>query len=344
MPASESKTIVCVLGMHRSGTSLAMRLLNVVGIDVGPEESLVAAGPANPQGFWEHGGIVRLNQQLLKWLGGACLRPPNPSSGWELAHELDVLRTRARQLLQEDFGGLARWGWKDPRSCITLPFWRTVVSPTHYVLCVRDPRDVARSLEHRDRLTAASALHAWALHMRSAILLTAEENRLCLTYEAVVANPTRDLRRLTTFLGLPLTDEGLHDAAQSTVDPALRHHDSRTEPPELQDALVAQGFGAAVDAHQALSSSETDYDTARWFLDRALHLVQPVVEQEARAAAEMWHADRRRGLEEVIGCVPPGESFVLIDRMRSGNQRRHRGPPSSPFPRGRWLLLGAAVG
>ena len=34
-------TIVCILGMHRSGTSLVSRVLNVLGVYLGPEEHLM---------------------------------------------------------------------------------------------------------------------------------------------------------------------------------------------------------------------------------------------------------------------------------------------------------------
>ena len=33
-------TIVCILGMHRSGTSLVSRMLNVLGVELGPDEHL----------------------------------------------------------------------------------------------------------------------------------------------------------------------------------------------------------------------------------------------------------------------------------------------------------------
>lgn len=44
-------TIVCVIGMHRSGTSLVTRILNLLGVDLGPAEQLMAPYAVdNPKG------------------------------------------------------------------------------------------------------------------------------------------------------------------------------------------------------------------------------------------------------------------------------------------------------
>src|SRR5262245_57953734 len=57
--------IICVLGMHRSGTSVAARLMNLLGIDLGVEEHLLGPQPDNPKGFWEYQPILALNEELL---------------------------------------------------------------------------------------------------------------------------------------------------------------------------------------------------------------------------------------------------------------------------------------
>ena len=42
-----------VVGMHRSGTSIVSRLLNLLGAHLGPEDDLMPPKPDNPTGFWE---------------------------------------------------------------------------------------------------------------------------------------------------------------------------------------------------------------------------------------------------------------------------------------------------
>ena len=75
--------VVCVLGMHRSGTSLLTRVLNLLGVGLGPEGHLMPADKFNPKGFWEHHGIVNLNDEILETLGGTWRFLPKMPAGWE---------------------------------------------------------------------------------------------------------------------------------------------------------------------------------------------------------------------------------------------------------------------
>src|ERR1051326_3937827 len=137
--AMSDAKVVCVLGMHRSGTSLITRMLNFLGVDLGPEEHLLEPAECNPKGFWEHQGFVAINDAVLEQLGGHWDEPPRCSSGWERLPKLNALKTRARSLIQKEFATAQQWGWKDPRTCLTLPFWQDLLPSMHYVLCGREP-------------------------------------------------------------------------------------------------------------------------------------------------------------------------------------------------------------
>src|ERR1700722_12084882 len=152
--------IVCVLGMHRSGTTVAARLINLLGIDLGAEEHLLGPRPDNPKGFWEHGPIVELNEEILRRLGGNWREPPPLPPGWETSADFGDLRRRARDLVARSFAS-ADWGWKDPRTCLTLPFWKRILPPSHYVICMRSPAEVAASLEQRDGLPREKSIRLW---------------------------------------------------------------------------------------------------------------------------------------------------------------------------------------
>src|SRR5438309_5043020 len=100
---------LCITGMHRSGTSMVARLLNVCGLGLGPEDELLPAAFDNPRGFWENVHFVRLNDALLRAWGGPWDRPP-PGAGTTP----DELRSRALGLVGR-LAGPGPWGWKDPR-------------------------------------------------------------------------------------------------------------------------------------------------------------------------------------------------------------------------------------
>src|SRR2546425_6536349 len=119
--------VVCVLGMHRSGTSLLTRIINLLGVYLDPEESLMKASKWNPKGFWEHQGIIDINDEILVRFGGSWGCPPVFPDHWHKAPQLDDLRDRARRLMAKDFGDAAVWDWKDPRTYLTLPFWQMLI-------------------------------------------------------------------------------------------------------------------------------------------------------------------------------------------------------------------------
>ena len=57
--------MICVLGMHRSGTSLATRALHLLGVSLGPDEHLMRPRADNPLGFFEHQPLTDLNDEIL---------------------------------------------------------------------------------------------------------------------------------------------------------------------------------------------------------------------------------------------------------------------------------------
>ena len=70
--------------MFRTGSSLVAGILNRLGVNMGPRARLLAPNPTNPAGFWEHIGIIGLNEELLDRLGGTWFDPPPRPAGFEL--------------------------------------------------------------------------------------------------------------------------------------------------------------------------------------------------------------------------------------------------------------------
>jgi hypothetical protein len=81
---------------------------------------------------------------------------------------LVALRPRAATLVAR-MAPHAPWGWKDPRLCLTLPFWRTIVPDLHVVACVRDVSAVVRSLHRRGRATDEFGVSLWVEYNRRLI-------------------------------------------------------------------------------------------------------------------------------------------------------------------------------
>ncbi len=218
--------IICILGMHRSGTSLVSKILNILGIYLGPEAHIMQPGPHNPKGHWEHNMLTALNDEILARFGGSWHEVPVFPPGWETSPELADLRQRARAILQEDFATAELWGWKDPRNCLTLPFWQRLLPSMKYVICLRNPVDVARSLEQRDGFSLEKGVHLWLTHVKSALEHTAGQPRLFIFYEDVMENWQLELERLAQFLERPklAAQPEIQKAVQEFIEEELQHH------------------------------------------------------------------------------------------------------------------------
>ena len=214
---------LCITGMHRSGTSMATRLLNLCGLYLGPAGDLLSPAADNPEGFWENRQFLRLNDAVLKALGGRWDRlPGNAVAGWENQRGLRWLRGRAGKLARQ-FHGRDPWGWKDPRNCITLPFWRRHVADLRVLVCIRNPLAVAQSLYARSGMSYQAAFDLWLASNRGIMALTAPGNRLVTHYDSYFHDPHAELRRLLKLADIAATNETVERAC-ATIKPALNHH------------------------------------------------------------------------------------------------------------------------
>jgi hypothetical protein len=239
---TEAQRAICIAGAHRSGTSMVTRLLNGCGLDLGPKDALMPPQADNPDGFWEHLGFVALNDELLEALGGAWDLPPK--SNENLSEErLDPLRMKAR-LLIESFHSAQIWGWKDPRSSLTLPFWEDLLPGLKTLVIVRNPLEVAYSMRKRNGTSYAFGLRLWEIYNRRLIDAADKHDRLVTHYDLFFENAEKELHRVANFVGLP--DAKIHSAAE-LVATKRRHTHFGID--QLVDAGVS---GEVVELYRAL--------------------------------------------------------------------------------------------
>lgn len=213
---------VCIAGMHRSGTSTVAQMLYRLGLYLGREEDLFAASSANEDGFWENERFVGLNEAILRSHASGWDLPPDLEPGWQRGERLASLRDEARRLI-EDFEGEEPWGWKDPRTSLTLPFWLDLLPNMKAVVCLRNPLEVANSLRKRGSASILSGLNLWKVY-NERLMDTLEEGRYIVThYESYFHRPQEELRRVVDFLGVPASDQ-LISLVRSRVIRGLRHH------------------------------------------------------------------------------------------------------------------------
>ncbi len=253
---------------------MVANMLRVAGLYLGPERGLVATRLGNPDGHWENREFLALNDEVLARLGGWWAAPPPPRAYARLAR-LSAQKEKAGRLLGE-FAGHPWWGWKDPRNCLTFPFWLDLLPGVRAVVCLRHPLEVVRSLERRsdevirtnwprvsssrlgvklwralDRATgelrlrprnffpAEHWLALWATYNRRVVEFTSPERRIVTHYDSFFTRPRAELERVLKFLGAPCSDEALARCG-AVISGELRHE--RLTARELRDA----GAGAEV--------------------------------------------------------------------------------------------------
>src|ERR1051326_4869403 len=224
-PEIAKQTVVCVLGMGRSGTSLLTRVSNLIGLYLGPERRLLEPNDGNPTGYWENSEIVEINNLILAKYGGSWDDPPDLPPGWEGASSLDQLRQRARALLQDTYSESQLWGWKDPRNCLTLPFWQQLLPEMRYVICLRNPLDVARSLERLYGFSLEKSSKLWLTYVSSALVHSDGQPRLRIFYEDLIEDSQTELRRLAQFLGKPEQADRMEvqEVVKEFIEKELQH-------------------------------------------------------------------------------------------------------------------------
>ncbi len=279
--------LLVVLGMHRSGTSATARAMAALGADLG-DRLMPAADGNNDKGFFEDYDVVKLNVELMAAAG----------MDWHSLGELDLSRIPPERLdaFQAEALILLRekcqdkvFAMKDPRLSRLIRFWKPVFDcvgvPVKYVLSVRHPLSVARSLAKRDGMAEEKALHLWLEHVVPSLVETRDCPRVIVDYDCLLDQPAAELERIAAQLSLPLDPRLFEEYRATFLEDGLRHTRFQAQDLSLVRAApraVRELYGAldAVCRHGMTGSAALDaaLDNARQFLAD----VAPMLRYEAR--------------------------------------------------------------
>jgi hypothetical protein len=268
----ESPTPRCVyvVGMHRSGTSATAHVLGQLGLESPAGDELIPATGTNERGHHESKALVRFNEHLLATLGGTWAAPPTPPPGWERDKALADRRAEAATTFGTVFPRRPA-SWKDPRHCILLPFWQTVLGPgTAAVFVYRRPLEVARSLQARDGLQLTHGLALWERYARAASANLDGIPTFCSDYGRLVDDPQAWCTEVAAFLAQTgvVIDAARIEEAAAVVDRELQHQSSDDEGPGLGDSsrMVAEALQGRQGAHHPWRSPDLGPEPA-WVTD-----------------------------------------------------------------------------
>src|ERR1700752_3218358 len=134
------KKILVILGMHRSGTSLISRWLKECGLNIG--DHLVGADIGNEDGHFEDADFLKLHQELLT----THELPDTGLTDQSIVDFTDDDYKKICTTIEQKNNLHDQWGWKDPRSCMFLPYYKVVMPYAKYLIIVRDYNAVVDSL------------------------------------------------------------------------------------------------------------------------------------------------------------------------------------------------------
>ena len=202
--------VYVILGMHKSGTSLVSELLHHAGI---PMVEYAKNGDYETGNKWERTVTCSLNKRLLGGgdVNSLDLEPP-PSC------QLESEEARHAALGIIDSQGDDDWGFKDPRTCLTWPLWRTLLPEARIIGVYRHYLSVAARYVHatprlqrvrpgwRHRV-ATLALHRWCEHNRVVLeaVRSAASRSMLVSYERLMEG-REEIELLERFLGRPAPD------------------------------------------------------------------------------------------------------------------------------------------
>jgi hypothetical protein len=307
-----NKTIVVVLGMHRSGTSSAAGAL--IRLGAAAPQHLMAPNADNERGYWESPVIVDLNDAILA-AGGSDWKDWRRFNVAKIHKaEADALRARAKEALAEEFGDVGFAVVKDPRMCRLMPFWGPVFADAKWsvraLLPIRSPLEVGQSLNCRDGLSPAYGCLLWLRHVLDAEVETRGMARAVLDWPQFLDDRRKALTRVSEQWGLiwPHWYEDAFSEVDEFISADLRRQRASEAELEAHPAvndLVRRTYAAMIDlvrdsedsrVLKKLDDLRAGFETAAAIFDFPMReSAEEVHRVRSEAAAELARADRGRG-------------------------------------------------
>jgi hypothetical protein len=222
------KTCILILGMHRSGTSCLAGTLQQSGLFLG---TVYEQNPFNKKGNRENARIMNLNNSLLSYNNGSWNNPPE-NILWN-----DKL-IEERNLIYNDFVNQEKkvWGFKDPRTIITLPFWIDIIKNPKFVASFRNPESVAKSLLRRDNMPKEQALSLWKLYNKKLLDLYERNQFPVISFDISKQEYIQRVNKIADRFKLPLK---INDQSNVFFEESLRNSNTEfLEQSEDEEAIL----------------------------------------------------------------------------------------------------------
>jgi len=214
--------------MHRSGTSLLARTLSLMGADL--PANLAGPNYANEAGYWESLDINSIHEEIFKLLSLAWYEFGTSPESWHKSAAAGTFRQRMLQILHRDFSTSRLFLLKDPRMSRLVPFWIDVLKEfgarPAFIIALRNPLEVADSLERLYPLLPQRALLLWLRYMLDAEQFTRGLPRCFVSYDDLLSGWPAAVTRIGRLTGIhwPRTTAEAAPEIEAVVSDRYRHY------------------------------------------------------------------------------------------------------------------------
>jgi hypothetical protein len=228
---------IIIVGMHRSGTTLLVEILERCGVFMGEKQT----------GNRESVFFQEINKEILDMMGANWRCLDFLPGTTDLSSHFAWIRKKTRKQLEAElipchFGqellkSLKEnflWGWKDPRNSLLLPIWHDIFPNARVIHIYRNGCNVSLSLLAREmkrekdspffnadiiKKHYKSNLELW----KSYILRIREsigkfKINYSIQYESLMGNPAEELNKMFRAIEIPLENENVLKEVSLIID------------------------------------------------------------------------------------------------------------------------------
>ena len=199
--------ITIILGMHRSGTSTVAGILHLNNIIMGTDQNFWPRPlPQNPKGFYENFDFRKINDKILN---GVDYDVKSYESEIPIPVITDRLKKVMAKIILKNQSTYEHWGWKDPRSCLTIFQWIPIftelglVQEIKIIYVTRKAISVARSLKKRNDLPISKGISLWKTYTERSLSFCENSKSpiFYMSFEDLLQSPQNQCEKLFKFLG-----------------------------------------------------------------------------------------------------------------------------------------------
>jgi len=228
---TKTRNIIVVLTPGRSGSSLLMRLLGEMGVNL--SDKMIPGRLENPEGYFEDSEIVEVHKRLSQELNTKTSLPL--PDGWVNRKPYTKARKQLSEILETHLDQSEKlWGFKDPRTGTFFSLWRKVFDIANivpiFILALRDPVAIINSQRRSYNKDEAISELEWLIRTCDALHNTSADCFI-VHYEDWFVRPEELSRDIMDYIGLNGGSKGkVFETIKGIIKPNLNRavHDEYT--------------------------------------------------------------------------------------------------------------------